>query len=118
MEAATEPRSLRWIDDGTFEVEWEDGHASRFVLDYLRLNCPCAGCAGYGQRVLKELDAASPRRERVPPVQLFPVGDYAIGIRFEDGHADGIFSYRFLRSVCTCDACRTERMADARNRSA
>src|ERR1700687_5631888 len=33
------------------------------------------------------------------------VGNYAIQITFNDGHATGIYSYEHLRTLCPCDEC-------------
>lgn len=33
-----------------------------------------------------------------------PVGNYAIRIRFNDGHASGIFSWRYLREIAPPEA--------------
>jgi hypothetical protein len=33
------------------------------------------------------------------------VGNYALSIDFSDGHATGIYSYDFLRSMCPCAEC-------------
>jgi DUF971 family protein len=107
-----EPRALRWLDAHRFEVTWEDGHVSVLSLDYLRANCPCAGCAGYGPRQIKPLPPFHVDAEQAPPVVLAPVGDYAIGIRFTDGHNEGIFAYRFLRFLCPCDACEAMRAVE------
>jgi DUF971 family protein len=34
------------------------------------------------------------------------VGGYALAIQWFDGHASGIYSFQYLRSLCQCDACR------------
>jgi hypothetical protein len=36
------------------------------------------------------------------------VGNYALQIDFNDGHATGIFSFNFLRTICPCEACARE----------
>ncbi|GAC1677392.1 MAG: hypothetical protein PVS2B2_13750 [Candidatus Acidiferrum sp.] len=33
------------------------------------------------------------------------VGNYAIQITFNDGHATGIYSYDHLRTLCPCEEC-------------
>jgi DUF971 family protein len=37
------------------------------------------------------------------------VGGYALTLKWFDGHASGIYSYQFLRSLCQCDACRAQK---------
>ena len=36
------------------------------------------------------------------------VGNYALQIDFNDGHAAGIFSFDFLRTICPCQECARE----------
>ena len=36
------------------------------------------------------------------------VGNYALQIDFNDGHATGIFSFDFLRTICPCQDCARE----------
>jgi len=33
------------------------------------------------------------------------VGNYAIQVSFNDGHATGIYSYDHLRNICPCPEC-------------
>ena len=123
-----EPRALRWVDAGrVLEIEWTDGHVSRYEQVYLRRVCPCATCAGHHgpsqpQReagaptsrrrkgrftVLDDAQARQARQARaargdVRAVHTWPIGRYAMGIRWSDGHDAGIYSWRYLRSVCPC----------------
>ncbi len=116
-----EPRTLRWVDSGrVLEIEWSDGHLSRYEQVYLRRVCPCATCAGHhgpeqpqrgatptspGRRgrftVLDDAQARAARGD-VRAVRTWPIGRYAMGIRWSDGHDAGIYSWRYLRSVCPC----------------
>jgi DUF971 family protein len=34
-----------------------------------------------------------------------PVGNYALRLAWRDGHKSGIYSHRFLRSLCACSSC-------------
>ena len=36
------------------------------------------------------------------------VGNYALQIDFNDGHATGIFSFDYLRTICPCPECARE----------
>jgi DUF971 family protein len=33
------------------------------------------------------------------------VGNYAIELRWQDGHSTGIYSFEYLRSLCPCTHC-------------
>jgi len=110
--AADEPvakfKSIEWLSAHAFKILWVDDHESEYRLDFLRLNCPCAVCKGHGMQEFLPLPAelAANPRESAPPATFTPVGRYAVGIVFSDGHDTGIFSYRFLRRFCPCAQCR------------
>jgi DUF971 family protein len=62
------------------------------------------------------LDISTLRRPppgRIGVSGLETVGNYALQIRWDDGHANGIYSWQMLRQACPCDACRIE--AEAHN---
>ncbi len=92
---------IQWLSPHEMEITWADGHRSRYTLDFLELNCPCAACQGHGEHTYKELPAelAAAPRQRVPETKVMPVGNYAMGIHFHGGCTTGIFSYRFLRHL-------------------
>ena len=104
----TTPEDLAWLSPHEIEIRWADGHRSQYLLDFLRLNCPCAECQGHSLQLfcaLPEKRANEPK-ESAPPASVRPIGTYAFGITFSDGHKTGIFSYRFLRRFCPCAECR------------
>jgi DUF971 family protein len=91
------PREVRREAGGPkVRIEWSDGHISEYPWPYLRGWCPCAGCQGHGTE----------RRFRTGGstelLQVFAVGRYALGFHWADGHATGIYSYRYLRELCPC----------------
>jgi DUF971 family protein len=97
------------------DIAWADGHSSHFDFAFLRDNCPCATCND--EREKKEsrggmnVPAASPLLPMYKPKAkaqgAAQVGNYAIQISFTDGHSTGIFSYAYLRMLCTCEECAT-----------
>jgi DUF971 family protein len=86
----------------TTEIDWADGHKSVYPHAVLRGYCPCAGCQGHSAdiRFVETNDA------QLELEDLRPVGGYALALHWFDGHNSGIYSYRFLRALCQCDACR------------
>lgn len=36
---------------------------------------------------------------------LFKIGNYAIGLRWGDGHDTGIYPFDYLRKICPCQTC-------------
>lgn len=106
------PNHIEMAPDHRLKIDWNDGHQSFFSPRALRAACPCAGCVDEmtGQRIIK-LEQVS---ESVRPVEIHEVGRYAVQIRWSDGHATGIYAFRYLRSLCECDACHTAAAAPAR----
>lgn len=85
------------------KITWIDGQVDEYPILYLRAKCPCANC-----KVLKEQQQSSPRKLMVLPenytshpevVSAELVGGYALKLVFSDGHATGIYSYRYLREI-------------------
>ncbi|MGH8216788.1 MAG: gamma-butyrobetaine hydroxylase-like domain-containing protein [Rhodanobacteraceae bacterium] len=76
----------------TLEVAFDSGE--RFVMpcEYLRVHSPSAEVQGHGpgERVL----VAGKRDVNISAIE--PVGNYAVLLRFSDGHATGIFSWETL----------------------
>jgi DUF971 family protein len=83
---------------------WEDGHQSIYFVEHLRANCPCAPCKEQREDTnpLKVLNTNSEQFE-IKGWSL--IGRYAVGLKWEDGHDTGIYTYEFLRSLCQCDVC-------------
>jgi len=84
------------------EIDWADGHKASYPHGLLRGYCPCAGCQGHSGeiRFLETTDA------QLELDDIEPVGGYAVCLKWFDGHASGIYSFRYLRALCPCDACR------------
>lgn len=98
------------------EIDWKDGHRSRYTFAYLRDECPCATCRerrAQGQDLSqKKIITNLPLyKEPVRAVQAEPVGNYAVRFGFSDGHTTGIYSFRYFRLICPCEECRAQRAA-------
>ncbi|MFQ5988847.1 MAG: gamma-butyrobetaine hydroxylase-like domain-containing protein [Candidatus Methylomirabilales bacterium] len=91
-------------------IRWRDGHESRYPFDDLRTVCPCADCrtGTKPEGGLQVLAGPVVRRGEINIVQMAPVGRYALSFTWSDGHSTGIYSFDFLRSLCPCEACRSE----------
>ncbi len=81
------------------EIEWEDGQRTTYPAERLRWACPCAECRGEAGSPgrLARVKALSPDELRVKDVTL--IGQYALQIAFESGHATGIYTFRLLRDL-------------------
>jgi DUF971 family protein len=96
------PRAVRRHGRESIEVLWDDGHRSVFPNGYLRASCPCALC-----RRLRGEQMALPvtNGAQIYPLAIRPVGQYALGIVWSDGHDEGIYRYETLRRLCLCSDC-------------
>jgi ATP-binding protein involved in chromosome partitioning len=98
------PMEITEVGGGSVGIRWDDGHRGLHGLRALRLACPCANCVDEvtGRRLI------SPDRipDGVSIRSTSRVGRYALQIVWSDGHDTGLYSYRTLRSVCECEACR------------
>ena len=98
--AVRSPRGAR-----TTEIDWADGHLGVYPHSVLRGYCPCAGCQGHSGEV-RFLETSDAQQE-LDEIEM--VGGYALSLKWFDGHASGIYSFTFLRSLCQCDACRASK---------
>jgi DUF971 family protein len=76
---------------------WDDGTKTSATAQVLRQQCPCAACVDEWTQK-RTLDPSKvPADLRI--TQLHPVGNYALGFTFSDGHATGIYPWKHLRDI-------------------
>ena len=112
---AVTPQKIRVKkSEGTgVEIDWRDGHKSSWTFRWLRDACPCATC--HDERETKGRAPGDPKpkpqgllvmyEEPPRPVEVTPVGKYALKFKWNDGHEAGLYSWEYLRRVCNCDEC-------------
>jgi len=99
------------------EIDWRDGHKSAWSFRWLRDACPCATCHEEREAAGRKPGEAKPKPQALlamyaeppKPVEVTPVGKYALKFKWNDGHEAGIYSWEYLRRVCDCDECRAVR---------
>jgi len=101
---ADAPTRLDLKKDRGLTVEWADGTSSYFSIAYLRRMSPSAEMKDLRERQesnpLTVLPASSlGAGERLEAMGAELVGNYAIRIRFNDGHHTGLYSWRYLREI-------------------
>jgi DUF971 family protein len=74
------------------EIDFDDGKHFRYPAELLRVESPSAEVQGHGPSQ-KQIVAG---RAHVGIMELEPVGNYAIRIKFDDLHDTGIFSWAYL----------------------
>jgi len=91
------------------DVVWEDGHRSTYTGEHLRWACPCAECRGEagGPGRLSSVKSLAPEELRLQDVSL--IGQYALQIAFQSGHATGLYTFSLLRALCSCPECAQRR---------
>jgi DUF971 family protein len=87
---------------GWLELEWSDGGVKRALLSELRQACPCALCEDLRTDATQNEGLHMITAEEIPSAELSevtPVGNYAIQIRWSDGHDTGIYTYSLLKHL-------------------
>lgn len=97
-------------------IQWSTGETTEVTADLLRKNCPCATCKEatgkinhaaplsnpisapkLGKSLLKVISHTS--TESLDLREVWPIGNYALGVRWGDGHDSGIFTYALLHQL-------------------
>ena len=97
------PVELIQPDEETLEIRWSDGQLRRYTVRDLRDACPCATCR-------EKRNAPPPPAGTLPVISveealplrvtgMKPIGNYAYGIDFTDGHDTGIYEFSLLREL-------------------
>ncbi|MBI4559679.1 MAG: P-loop NTPase [Candidatus Hydrogenedentes bacterium] len=91
------PQPVVSVDSGFLQIRWPDGAVSKLANRDVRASCRCAQCIDEvtGKQLLDV--AKIPADIGVEHVQ--PLGNYAIGIHWSDGHSTGIYSWEHLRQI-------------------
>ena len=106
MEQAIFPKEIT-LEDEAIIILWDDGHRSPYPYRFLRLRWPCASC-------IDEM-SGNPRLDPdtvpqdIKAVDHMPVGNYATQFLWSDAHYTGLYTFRYLRSICTCIQCNAAR---------
>ena len=81
------------------EIDWADGHRGLYPHRILRGFCPCAECQGHSGPI-EFVEGGSLELDDIEEV-----GNYALRLAWSDGHGSGIYSFRYLRELCSCAQC-------------
>jgi DUF971 family protein len=74
------------------EVDFDDGSTFSFPAELLRVESPSAEVQGHGPGQKQTVSG----RRHVGIMEIEPVGNYAICIKFDDLHDTGIFTWDYL----------------------
>lgn len=87
------------FDENHITLTFEDGRKCVVAHKDVRLNCPCALCVNEltHERMINEHDI----KDDIAPKTITPIGHYAIGIAWNDGHETGIYPYSLFEKLNT-----------------
>ncbi len=77
------------------EVDFDDGKCFQYPVEFLRVLSPSAEVRGHGPG--QGVTVAG--RRHVGIMELEPVGNYAVRIKFDDLHDTGIYSWQYLHEL-------------------
>ena len=102
MPDADAPARLDLKKDRGLTIEWADGSTSYYTIAYLRRMSPSADMRQLRDEMTKNPLTVLPSSASAGPLTAADaelVGNYAIRIRFSDGHDTGIYSWSYLRQI-------------------
>jgi len=74
------------------EIAFDDGKVFRLPFEFLRVYSPSAEVRGHG----RGQETLQVGKRDVTILELQPVGYYGVQPTFSDGHASGIYTWRYL----------------------
>ena len=99
LEQNSTPKQIPQIkfDEKNITLSWPDGSQWTVNNRALRLKCRCALCINEvtGKKILREEKI----RPDIAPKEAFPLGNYAVGINWNDRHSSGIYSYELIKEL-------------------
>ena len=93
--------------DRGLTIQWDDGGSSYYSIAYLRRMSPSAEARQMREQLEKNrltvLPAAKGGGAPLVAVDAELVGNYAIKIKFSDGHETGLYTWEYLREIDPAD---------------
>lgn len=101
------PEEIIGLHRPDITIHWEDEHKSIYPARSLRLLCRCAFCIEEmtGHPLLDETKVPM----NVVASQMELLGQYAVSVKWSDGHDTSIYRFRDLRQNCPCASCQAHR---------
>lgn len=91
------------------EVHFEDGKVFELPAEYLRVHSPSAEVRGHGPNTA----VLQIGKENVNINDIQQVGNYAVKLVFDDGHATGLYSWEYLYELGSNQEQYWQRYLDA-----
>ena len=106
---AKTPSEIRRNGESGLMITWQGQSSVQIGSERLRKNCPCATCRELRgdtshtnpitakKSLLRVVESTS--EEATKLMQVFAIGNYAIGISWGDGHDTGIYTFDLLEQL-------------------
>ncbi len=100
------PNSITLIrPKSLLRISWDDGREGEYPLAGLRAACPCAECRQKEVQGGDDVSLKFLERPLQPGMSdgirsIEKVGNYALRLIWDDGHAYGIYSWDYLYALC------------------
>lgn len=93
---APQPRAIKLHRKSrVLEVSYADGVRHELPCEYLRVFSPSAELQGHG--LVEPMLIGGKRNVNIAAIE--PVGQYAVRLRFDDGHDTGLYSWTVLHDL-------------------
>jgi DUF971 family protein len=104
------PTEIKRLDFKGLQITWSDGLVQEIGSEKLRRSCPCATCLETrgdtshsapltekkpGRKSLLRVVSSS-KQEETRLERIWPIGNYALGMEWGDGHHTGVYSFDLL----------------------
>jgi DUF971 family protein len=97
------PKHLDLIKDQALTIRWSDGRVSVYPIPLLRKLSPSADARELRKEIesnpLTVLPTGKGNAGPLTALGIDMVGNYAVRIRFSDGHETGIYTWEYLRQI-------------------
>lgn len=107
--SSTTPTEIRRDGTAGLTITWLDGAQTRIPSDVLRRECPCASCKEKRGDTSHAKPLTTKKRslaivessldQELTLQEIWGVGQYALGMRWGDGHDSGIYPFSLLREI-------------------
>lgn len=95
------PVQIKKTENNSLSIKWNDEKVTEISLTKLRDECPCVNCKGESVIFESYIPIKSPFKAAgyYEIDKLESVGNYAITVKWKDGHDTGIYSWDILRNL-------------------
>lgn len=100
------PKHMDLKKDKALTIHWSDGRVSIYPIAYLRKLSPSAEAKELRKEMARNpltvMPASASQAGGAGPLTatgIERIGNYAVRIRFSDGHDTGIYSWQYLRQI-------------------